>query len=61
MTPTAADADLLRRLAEPSASIASVARDLKITEAAVAMRLHRLYRRLGVNSALQAWVKLRLS
>jgi len=57
--PTPAELEVLHRLAEPGATIATAAKSLGITERAAKARLERLYRRLGVNSALQAWVRLR--
>lgn len=58
MNPTPAELAVLHRLAEPGATVASVARELNISEHAAKARLRSLYRRLGVNDRLQAWVKL---
>ena len=52
--PTPAELEVLHRLTEPGATIATVARELEITERAVTKRLTSLYRRLGVTSAAQA-------
>lgn len=56
---TIAELDVLNRLAEPGATVRSVAGDLRISEDAAKERLRALYRRLGVNSQLQAFVKVR--
>ena len=56
--PTSAETDVLYRLREPGATVRSVAHDLGISEHAAKARLRSLYRRLGVNSAVQALAKL---
>ena len=57
--PTPAELAVLHRLAQPGSTIVSVARELGISTSAAEKRLHRLYRRLGVTSALQAYARIR--
>lgn len=52
--PTEAELDVLRRLIEPGSTVASAARELRISERAARKRLASLYRRLGVTSQAQA-------
>jgi len=52
--PTAAELAVLYGLTKPGSTIGSVARDLRISQSAAKQRLHSLYRRLGVTSAVQA-------
>lgn len=59
MQPTAAELAVIKGLTRPGSTIATVARELEISEHAANKRLRSLYRRLNVTSQAQAVWKLR--
>lgn len=56
--PTARELEILEALSRPGAKRSTVAAELGISEFTVDAHLRSLYRRLGVNSATQAAVRV---
>ena len=59
--PTARELEVLHALSRPGAKRATVATELGLSERTIDAHLRSLYRRLGVNSATQAAVRVGIS